>query len=61
MIGRLACCAAGMIAAFAAQADPLRIATFNTELQREGPGLLLRDILREIAMRLEHARGNDLF
>lgn len=27
-------------------ADPLRIATFNTELQRDGPGLLLRDILR---------------
>lgn len=35
-----------MIAALAAQADPLRVATFNTELQREGPGLLLRDILR---------------
>lgn len=28
-----------------AQADTLRIATFNAELQREGPGLLLRDIL----------------
>ncbi len=27
-------------------AEPLRIATFNTELQRDGPGLLLRDILR---------------
>lgn len=27
-------------------ADPLRIATYNTELQRDGPGLLLRDILR---------------
>ncbi len=25
-------------------ADPLRIATFNAELTREGPGLLLRDI-----------------
>lgn len=30
----------------AAEAEPLRIATFNTELQREGPGLLMRDILR---------------
>ncbi|MFG6559300.1 endonuclease/exonuclease/phosphatase family protein [Sulfitobacter sp. 1A15299] len=29
-----------------AQAEPLRIATFNTELSRKGPGLLLRDILR---------------
>jgi len=27
-------------------ADPLRVATFNTELSRDGPGLLLRDILR---------------
>jgi len=26
-------------------ADPLRVATFNTELSRKGPGLLLRDIL----------------
>jgi len=29
-----------------AQAEPLRIATFNAELSRKGPGLLLRDILR---------------
>ena len=29
-----------------ALADPLRIATYNTELSRDGPGLLLRDILR---------------
>ncbi len=29
-----------------AGADTLRIATFNTELKRDGPGLLLRDILR---------------
>ena len=28
------------------QADSLRIATFNAELSRKGPGLLLRDILR---------------
>ncbi len=31
---------------FAAQAETLRIASFNTELSREGPGLLLRDIRR---------------
>lgn len=31
----------------AAQAQELRIATFNTELQRDGPGLLLRDIQRD--------------
>ena len=29
-----------------AEAEPLRIATFNTELSRKGPGLLLRDITR---------------
>lgn len=29
-----------------ASADGLRVATFNTELSRKGPGLLLRDILR---------------
>ncbi len=34
---------------FAAQAESLRVATFNTELQRDGPGLLLRDILRNDA------------
>ena len=28
------------------RADPLRVASFNTELQRRGPGLLLRDIER---------------
>lgn len=27
-------------------ADPLRLAYFNTELQRDGPGLLLRDLQR---------------
>ncbi len=30
----------------AATADPIRIATFNAELTRKGPGLLLRDILK---------------
>ena len=34
------------VAACVAQADTLRVATFNTELQRKGPGLLLRDIGR---------------
>ena len=34
------------VAASVAQADTLRVATFNTELQRKGPGLLLRDIGR---------------
>lgn len=29
-----------------AQADTLRIATYNTELQRDGPGLFLRDLAR---------------
>ncbi|WP_299408490.1 endonuclease/exonuclease/phosphatase family protein [uncultured Roseobacter sp.] len=29
-----------------ASAETLRVATFNTELQRKGPGLLLRDIAR---------------
>lgn len=31
---------------FAAQAETLRIASYNTELGRDGPGLLLRDIRR---------------
>ena len=30
----------------AASADTLRIATYNTELQRDGPGLFLRDLAR---------------
>ena len=29
-----------------AQSEPLRIATYNVELQRDGPGLLLRDLAR---------------
>ncbi len=29
---------------FTAQAETIRVATFNTELSRDGPGLLLRDI-----------------
>ncbi|WP_399202750.1 endonuclease/exonuclease/phosphatase family protein [Tateyamaria pelophila] len=32
--------------AFAAPAETLRIATYNTELQRDGPGLFLRDLAR---------------
>ena len=35
-----------MAASLPIHADPLRVATFNTELGRDGPGLLLRDILR---------------
>ncbi|SDX68140.1 Endonuclease/Exonuclease/phosphatase family protein [Ruegeria halocynthiae] len=31
---------------FAAQAETLRVANFNTELSRKGPGILLRDIQR---------------
>jgi len=34
------------LAAGAAGADRIRLASFNTELSRDGPGLLLRDILR---------------
>ncbi|MEM7519424.1 MAG: endonuclease/exonuclease/phosphatase family protein [Pseudomonadota bacterium] len=34
------------VLAGAVHADSLRIATYNTELFRKGPGLLLRDILR---------------
>ncbi|WP_171136456.1 MULTISPECIES: endonuclease/exonuclease/phosphatase family protein [unclassified Ruegeria] len=32
---------------FAAQAEAIRVASFNTELSREGPGLLLKDIQRQ--------------
>lgn len=35
-----------MICVTAVQADTLRVATFNSELSRKGPGLLLRDIMR---------------
>lgn len=35
-----------MAASLPIRADPLRVATFNTELGRDGPGLLLRDIAR---------------
>ncbi|KIC11592.1 endonuclease [Leisingera sp. ANG-M1] len=43
---RLAGCLLLILAAGAARAETLRIATFNTELSRDGPGLLLRDIQR---------------
>ncbi|MEM9709312.1 MAG: endonuclease/exonuclease/phosphatase family protein [Pseudomonadota bacterium] len=36
----------GALAAGAVAAEPIRVATFNVELAREGPGLLLRDIRR---------------
>ncbi|MFL4469234.1 endonuclease/exonuclease/phosphatase family protein [Tateyamaria armeniaca] len=35
-----------LIAGTVAQAQTLRIATYNTELQRDGPGLFLRDLAR---------------
>jgi hypothetical protein len=36
-----------LLGAFSASAEPLRIATWHMELERRGPGLLLRDILRD--------------
>ena len=47
-------CSSRLITAFAllllnlapVQAERLRIATYNSDLSRKGPGLLLRDILR---------------
>lgn len=44
--GRLTAATAIMFLAVTASADGLRVATFNTELSRRGPGLLLRDIAR---------------
>ena len=35
-----------VLAAFGSTAEPLRIATWNVDLTRRGPGLLLRDILK---------------
>lgn len=34
----------GLLSGGLAQAEPIRIASYNTELSRRGPGLLLRDI-----------------
>lgn len=47
MIARLACLALLFLAqtALAQQPDSLRIATYNADLSRKGPGLLLRDIV----------------
>ncbi|MBL4768584.1 MAG: endonuclease/exonuclease/phosphatase family protein [Rhodobacteraceae bacterium] len=42
----LFCVVALSISLSCANAETLRIATFNTELHRDGPGLLLRDIQR---------------
>jgi endonuclease/exonuclease/phosphatase family metal-dependent hydrolase len=42
----LAALLAFLLTAFEAHSGTLRIATYNTELSREGPGLLLRDIER---------------
>ena len=35
------------LSAIAARAEPVRIATWAAPLSRDGPGLLLRDILRD--------------
>ncbi len=35
-----------LVMALPARAEPIRVASFNVELQRDGPGLLLRDIRR---------------
>ena len=43
--------------ASAAAADPIRIATYNVELARGGPGLLLRDILQRASPDIEVAIG----
>ncbi|MDU8942617.1 endonuclease/exonuclease/phosphatase family protein [Ovoidimarina sediminis] len=48
----LACLAAAPGAA----AETIRIATFNAELAREGPGLLLRDLLKDAAPDITSAR-----
>jgi hypothetical protein len=37
--------AASLTTAFSANAETIRVATFNAELSRKGPGLLLKDIL----------------
>lgn len=44
---RACCCALSLIIlSLPAVADPVRVASFNLELQRDGPALLLRDIRR---------------
>lgn len=40
-------CLLSLLPALPSRADPLRVASFNTELLRAGPGLLLRDLGRE--------------
>ena len=39
------------------KAETLRIASFNTELSRDGPGLLLRDLVRGTDPQLQAVRG----
>jgi len=50
-LGIRALAGAALLAALglAAQADPLRIATYSPDLSRDGPGLLLRDLGRKDA------------
>jgi hypothetical protein len=46
LLARLSCigCLVWLLAALPSRADTLRIATWNAGLERDGPGLLLRDI-----------------
>ncbi len=46
ILGAAALCLFTLISGPPALADTLKIATFNTELHRKGPGILLRDITR---------------
>lgn len=46
MARALAVLVAGLLFPLIANAEPLRIATFNAEMFRKGPGVLLRDIVR---------------
>ena len=46
VLGRICFALLAMGAAMAAQAENLRVALYNAELFRAGPGLLLRDILK---------------
>lgn len=46
MAARLILALALVLSTLPARAAPLRLATYHTDLSRDGPGLLLRDILR---------------
>lgn len=58
-----ACLIYWLSAAIAAQAETFRVLTYNTGLSRDGPGLLVRDLLREdplIALRRLAAAKPDI-